>query len=188
MDSGIENIADKILDELRRGLSQEVLVQVPSVSEWLISAKRILCYGVGREGLMMKALSMRLYHLGLDVHVVGDMTAPPIGKSDLLFVSAGPGTFSTVSALTGIGRKANAQVACITAEQKGEVPRSVDHLVIIPTQTMATDQSSEAMSILPMGSLYEALMFLFFELLVLDLREKLNVTPDEMRSNHTNLE
>jgi 6-phospho-3-hexuloisomerase len=52
---------------------------------------------------------------------------------------------------------------------------------------MANDRN-EATSILPMGSLYEALMFLFFELLVLDLRTRLGIAPDEMRANHTNME
>ena len=49
----------------------------------LASARRIACYGVGREGLMMKALCMRLMHLGLDAHVVGDMTTPAVGPGDL---------------------------------------------------------------------------------------------------------
>ena len=31
----------------------------------ILQARRIACYGVGREGLMMNALCMRLMHLGL---------------------------------------------------------------------------------------------------------------------------
>jgi 6-phospho-3-hexuloisomerase len=61
-----------------------------------------------------------------------------------------------------------------------------DLTVVLPAQTMASD--AQAISILPMGSLYEALMFLFFELLVLDLRDHLRVAPQAMRANHTNLE
>ena len=45
----------------------------------ILKAKRICLYGVGREGLMIKAFAMRLFHLGLDVHMVGDMTTPPVG-------------------------------------------------------------------------------------------------------------
>ena len=29
---------------------------------------------------MMKALCMRLMHLGLDAHMVGDMTTPPVAR------------------------------------------------------------------------------------------------------------
>lgn len=180
--------ADQILDELRPGLSDDVLAQIPSLTRLLAGAGRIVCYGVGREGLMMKALAMRLYHLGCDAHVAGDMTTPPIGRADLLLVSAGPGDFSTVAALCNVARDAGATVVSITAEPEGTVPRAADRIVHLPAQTMAADQGAAATSILPMGSLYEALMFLFFELLVLDLRDHLGVTPEAMRANHTNLE
>lgn len=178
--------ADQILSELRPGLSDEVLAQIPPLAEQLLQARRILCHGVGREGLMMKALAMRLYHLGCDTHVVGDMTAPPVATDDLLFVSAGPGEFATISALAGIAGQSGARVICITAEPDGTVPRCADHVVHLPAQTMASDR--QATSILPMGSLYEGLMFLFFEMLVLHLGETMGVSSETMRANHTNLE
>ncbi|MEL6641538.1 MAG: SIS domain-containing protein [Pseudomonadota bacterium] len=180
--------ADQILDELRPGLAPDVLAQIPRLSKGLAAANRICCYGVGREGLMMKALTMRLYHLGSDAHFVGDMTSPPILSGDVLFVSAGPGFFSTVAALCDVARDAGAQVICITAEPDGLVPQAANHVVRLPAQTMAADQGTLATSILPMGSLYEALMMLFFELLVLDLCDVLQVTPEAMRAHHTNLE
>jgi 6-phospho-3-hexuloisomerase len=182
------SLADQILDELRPGLAPDVLAQIPDLSQHLAAARRIACYGVGREGLMMKALAMRLYHLGLDVHVVGDMTTPPVGSGDVLFVSAGPGAFSTVAGLAGVARGAGAEVICLTAEPDGAVPRAADRVVHLPAQTMAADQGAAATSILPMGSLFEGLMFLFFELLVLDLRDRLGISPEAMRANHTNLE
>ncbi|MDD9908145.1 MAG: SIS domain-containing protein [Ahrensia sp.] len=182
------SMADQVLEELRPGLAPEVLAQIPDLAKRLAGAGRIVCYGVGREGLMMKALAMRLYHLGLDAHVVGDMTAPPVGNGDVLFVSAGPGSFSTVAGLVGVAQEAGTDVVCITAEPDGPVPQSADVVVHAPAQTMAADKGAQATSILPMGSLFEALMFLFFELLVLDLRDQLGITPDAMRANHTNLE
>ncbi|MES0863315.1 SIS domain-containing protein [Ruegeria sp. SCPT10] len=184
----LDNLAEQILSELRPGLSGHVLKQIAPLSEALANSRQILCYGVGREGLMMKALAMRLFHLGCDAHVVGDMTAPAVGASDILLVSAGPGHFSTVAALVGVAREAGAKVVCITAEPEGAVPQAVDLTVHLPAQTMAADEGPDATSVLPMGSLYEVLMFLFFELLVLDLRDRMAVTPEDMRANHTNLE
>ncbi|MEM1004370.1 MAG: SIS domain-containing protein [Pseudomonadota bacterium] len=184
----LDGLADRVLAELRPGLSAGVLVQIAPLSRTLAQARRILCYGVGREGLMMKALTMRLFHLGCDAHMVGDMTAPAVQAGDVLFVSAGPGHFSTVAALVEVARGSGAQVVCITAEPEGKVPASADLCIHLPAQTMAADQGAAATSVLPMGSLYEALMFLFFELLVLDLRARLEVSPEAMRANHTNLE
>jgi len=52
------------------------------------AARRVALYGVGREGLVMRALAMRLYHAGLRAFVVGDMAAEPVGPGNLLMVSA----------------------------------------------------------------------------------------------------
>ena len=57
----------------------------------------------------------------------------------------------------------------------------------IPAQTMADDRAGKS-SVLPMGSLFEGALFLLFEIMVLKLRERLGVTPEAMRENHTNLE
>lgn len=152
----------------------------------ITAARHITLYGVGREGLMMRALAMRLYHLGLDAHVVGDMACPPVGPSDLLIVSAGPGNFSTVAGLVGVAKGAGARTLCVTAQPQGAVPLACDRVLVIPAQTMANDQN--AASVLPMGSLFEGAQFLVFEMLVLMLRDMIHATPAAMRARHTNLE
>lgn len=154
----------------------------------IASARRVVLYGVGREGLMMRALAMRLYHMGLDAHVVGDMSTPPVGRGDLLVVSAGPGGFSTVNGLLGVAKGAGARTACITAQPDGEAPQASDCVLVIPAQTMADDQSPDPASILPMGSLFEGAQYLVFEVLILHLRDHLGVDPEAMRARHTNLE
>jgi len=150
-------------------------------------ARRIVCYGVGREGLMMRALCMRLMHLGLDAHVVGDMATPPLGVGDLLLVSAGPGSFATVLALLDVARGARARTAVVTAQPDGEAPRRADVVFHLPAQTMSDDRDSAA-SALPMGSVYEAVQLLFFDVVSLRLRERLGQSAEDMRARHTNLE
>jgi 6-phospho-3-hexuloisomerase len=154
----------------------------------IAAAARVVCYGVGREGLMMRALAMRLYHLGLDAHVVGDMSAPPVGPGDLLIVSAGPGGFSTVLGLIGVASSAGARTACVTAQPSGDAPRACDRVLVIPAQTMANDRTPAPASVLPMGSLFEGAQYLAFELLILALRDRLGIDPAAMRARHTNLE
>jgi 6-phospho-3-hexuloisomerase len=39
-----------------------------------------------------------------------------------------------------------------------------------------------------MGSVFEGALFLLFEIMVLKLRDMLDVTPETMRARHTNLE
>lgn len=181
-----ETVAQAIA-EVKQVIDAAVPEQINAMITPIRSARRIAVYGVGREGLMMKALGMRLFHLGLDTHVVGDMTTPPLSRGDLLIVSAGPGQFSTVLGLMGVAKEAGAETMCITAEPNGAAPRGADHVIYIPAQTMARDQGSTT-SILPMGSLFEAAQFFLFEFLVLKLRDVMGLSMDEMRANHTNLE
>jgi 6-phospho-3-hexuloisomerase len=154
--------------------------------EEIVNARRIATYGVGREGLMMRAFCMRLFHLGLDAHVVGDMTTPPLERGDLLMVSAGPGNFSTVAGLVGVAKASGARTLCFTAQPDGAVPKSCDAVIVLPAQTMANDKASAGL--LPMGSLYEAVQLVFYDLVSILLRERLGQTPEQMRSRHTNLE
>lgn len=178
---------EKAVAELSEVIDKIDMVQVNQIIEALATAEKIVLYGVGREGLMMKALAMRLYHMGLDAHVAADMTTPPVGENDLLVVSAGPGYFSTVEALMITAQKSKARVVCFTAEPEGVVPKQADLVVVLPAQTMAVDTTSPS-SFLPMGSLYEGTQYLFYEYLVLLLRDYKGISPEDMRSRHTNLE
>ncbi|KAJ1569717.1 hypothetical protein HK405_004915 [Cladochytrium tenue] len=154
---------------------------------------KVFVHGVGREGLMLRAFCMRLFHLGLAAHVVGDVTAPPIGPGDLLVVSAGPGYFSTVDAICGVAKAAGARVVALTA-QPGAMRSALlgaDAIACLPAQTMADDQEEGKggdQVRLPMGSTYEGAMFVLFELVVLRLATELGQSPAQLRARHTNLE
>jgi 6-phospho-3-hexuloisomerase len=180
-------MAHQALSEIDSVFSRVAADTAARICDEILKARHIACYGVGREGLMMKALSMRLMHLGLDAHVVGDMTTPPLGNGDLLIASAGPGFFSTVMALAGEARKAGARTMVVTAQPEGPVPSVADVVIHLPAQTMANDRGGPA-SLLPMGSLYEAAQLVFFDLISILLREKTGQSPDQMRARHTNLE
>jgi 6-phospho-3-hexuloisomerase len=160
--------------------------QVEAACRTIAKARTVVLYGCGREGLMMRALAMRLHHLGLHVAMQGDMTTPPLGKGDLFLCAAGPGELSTVTALMGVAQRDGAQVLMITAEPDTPSPRRADQLLVIPAQTMARDLGGT--STLPMGSLFEGAMFLVFEIMVLRLTALLGQTADQMRARHTNME
>ena len=182
------DLVARACEELRAASAGVDPGALAALVEDLATARRIVAYGVGREGLMMRALAMRLYHLGLEAHVVGDMGCPPVGSGDLLLVSAGPGDFSTVRGLVGVARAAGARTACVTAQPGAAVPAACDRVLTIPAQTMADDQGREAASVLPMGSLFEGAQYVVFEILVLMLRDRIAASPQAMRARHTNLE
>ncbi|GMN44632.1 hypothetical protein TIFTF001_013818 [Ficus carica] len=166
---------------------------VDEISSAVARKGRVFLYGVGREGLMLKALCMRLFHLGAQAHFVFDITTPPITGRDLLVASAGPGGFSTVDALCALARSHGARVLLLTAQP--ETGSCVQHASVVghvPAQTMADDGGAaaeeRARPVLLMGSAYEGALFVLFEMAVYRLGEELGQSPDLIRSRHTNLE
>ena len=131
---------------------------------------------------------MRMFHMGLQASVVGDMTTPAIGKGDLFLVTVGPGEISTALALLGVAKEAGATILFITAQPKGRGAAFADQVLLLPAQTMADDQGASRVSVLPMGSLYEGCLFVLFEVMILKLKSKLMVDAEAMRARHTNLE
>ncbi|MBV8565044.1 MAG: SIS domain-containing protein [Methylobacteriaceae bacterium] len=186
----LKSLGQSALDEIKA-----VVTALPDgieepLSDALLTSGRIALHGLGREGLMMRAFVMRLFHLGLDAHVVGDMTTPPLGNGDLLIVSCGPGALATHDALIARARSAGATIAVVTAQPEGPTSRLADIVVFLPAQTMADDRrlARSSPSVLPMGSLFEMTQLLFFELVVIKLRDRLGETMESMRARHTNLE
>ena len=178
---------DQSLSELGGALAGIDATQVAACIKAIAGARKIALHGVGREGLQIKGLAMRLYHLGLDAHVVGDMNCPPLGPGDLLICSAGPGYFSTVQALLKVAQSDGATTMLVTAQHNADCAQSAHFVLTVPAQTMADDQAPST-SILPMGSLYEGALYVLFEIMVLLLRQNLNIDLSAMRMRHTNLE
>lgn len=176
------------LDELGAVLARVDGDRIDAACGMLAGARQIVVYGCGREALQVKGFAMRLYHLGLPVSVVGDMTTPPVGQGDVFLASSGPGETSTVLTLMRIAREAGATVLLLTAQAGGSAASLADLTLLVPAQTMANDQGSQKTSVLPMGSVFEGALFLLFEIMVLKLRELTAASPEAMRARHTNME
>jgi 6-phospho-3-hexuloisomerase len=159
--------------------------QLELLSQELLGAKQIVSFGVGREGLMMEAIAMRLMHAGFKSYVVGEMVTPAVGPGDLFLVSAGPGHFPTVETLLNVARGAGGRTAVITAQPRRVAQMPVDVVIHLPAQTMADIAAGR--SILTMGTHYEASLLLFGDLLVLRLLELTNQKPEDMYTRYTNM-
>jgi 6-phospho-3-hexuloisomerase len=169
----------------------DVLSRVPDDSyrqfcDDIIVARRIACFGLGREGLALRAFCMRLAHLGFDAHMAGDVTALPVREGDLLIVTSGPGNLTLTGAMIELGQRAGARVLVVTAQRDAADPQAADRAVVIPAQTMADDRGSA--SVLAMGTAFEIAMGMFFDLAVIRIQELTGQTHDQLRERHFNLE
>lgn len=153
----------------------------------IVAAKAIVLHGVGREGLMIRALAMRLMHLGFNAHVLGDMTAPPVGAGDLLIVSAGPGHFATIQALQEIARSSGARNLLVTAHPDGPSASLADVVIALPGPTMSEDLSVPESNLL-MGSVFEVVQLFFYDVSIVRLSDRLGRPLEDARRRHTNLE
>ena len=173
------------LDQVLSGIDAD---SVDEACRLIADANQLLLYGCGREGLQIRGLAMRLYHLGLNATMVADMAAPPLRKGDVFITSAGPGELSTVNALMQIAAREQAHILLFTAVPDTPAAANASHVVAIPAQTMANDQISHQQSLLPMGSIYEGALFMLFEMMILELQKSLSIDTSAMRARHTNME
>ena len=65
MSMTIKEMNAKAVAELTDVINRIDPIQVDALIERLAKANRVVVYGVGREGLMLKALAMRLFHMGI---------------------------------------------------------------------------------------------------------------------------
>lgn len=184
---GVMEGAARAATEIGKAAAATDPAQFEALARAIADAGQIVLHGAGREGLMMRALAMRLHHLGCRAHVWGDMAMPPVGPGDLVLLGAGPGDLPSVQTLATLAARAGARSACVTAQPGGPTPSACDMVLVIPAQTMADDRGAGA-SVLPMGSVFEGAMFLVFEMLVLRLATLLGQSPDMIRARHANLE
>jgi 6-phospho-3-hexuloisomerase len=178
--------ADGAVQEIADAVRSVPDTAIEGIVDELLAARRIACYAGGREGLVMRGLVMRLFHSGLDVHYVGDMTTPAIGDGDLLVLSCGPGRISMVEALAGVAKRDGARLLYFTAQPEIPPAQLADAVVPVTAQTMADDQDSTA--VLPMGSAYEIALFVLVDLITNGVRRRRSESVEELRSRHTNLE
>ena len=179
-------LQDSMLNELGAVLSRISDDAYCQFCDEIVQARRIVCFGLGREGLAVRGFCMRLAHLGFDAHVAGDATALPIGSGDLLIVTSGPGNLTLTNAIIDLGRRAGARAVVITAQPDAPDPRAADFAVIIPAQTMADDRGSA--SVLAMGTAFEIALSMLFDLSVIRIRDLTGQTLEQMRERHFNLE
>ncbi len=185
----MDAVTEQVLTELTacvRQVRAESLVQAGKLIE---SAARIFVAGAGRSGLCMRALGMRLMHLGKTVHVVGETTTPSITAADLLIIGSGSGRTASLLSMAGKARRSTARILLFTTDAVSPLAEIADHCIVIPAPSyMASEGSHDLTSVQPLGTLFEQSMFILCDSLMLALMRRTGVSAVEMLERHANLE
>lgn len=181
-------LIEAILSDLRRILTRVDPAQIETMHNALVSAKRIFIAGKGRSGLQMKAFAMRLMHLGLSVHVVDDVTTPALAEGDLLLIGSSSGRTGSLLRYVETARATGATMATITGNAESPIAAAAQTLLYIPATNFKAGHQHGEKSVLVMGSLFEHSLGLICDLLIIGLKQSLDVAESEMNTRHANLE
>jgi len=171
----------QILAELQEVAAGIDRTQMARLVEVLRGSKRIFVAGMGRSGLMARALAMRLMHLKFDVHVVGDTTTPSIRRGDLLVCCSRYGRSRSLGTFIAKAHEEGAQAALITMTRRTPLARKADHVFLIPV-------SEDGRSRQPLGTVFEQSLLLYCDALVLMAMARLRISERDMARQHTQLE
>lgn len=180
--------SNNVINELNGTLGQLSEENAENFANTIIRSKRIFSAGAGRSGLMMKAFTMRLMHLGFDSYVVGETVTPSIEKGDLLIIGSGSGETDSLISMANKARNIGTEIALVTIFPESTIGKLANVMVEIPASTPKLKQNRGVSSIQPMGSLFEQSLLLFMDVIVLKLMKKRGIDSDAMFRKHANLE
>lgn len=177
--------AEDLVDILKR-VSQQ---QVDALVQQMVEAKRIYVAGAGRSLLMLRGFAMRLMHVGLTCHVVGDVTTPAFTPQDLLLVGSGSGE---TESLVGIAKKAKqlgGKLAVLTIFPNSTLAQMANTLVHIPAYTDKMPESeTNKPTTLPGGSSFEEALLLLADAVIVPMARAAGLPEGELFHLHANLE
>jgi 6-phospho-3-hexuloisomerase len=134
--------------------------------------------GQGRSGLVAQMAAMRFMHLGYDVHVVGEATAPSVRRGDWLVLVCGSGQTPISVGFAAVAKSEGAKLAVITHKPHSKLAAMADLLLSIPMEN----------SVQFGGSLFEQCCLILFDSIVLRLTERQADAHSGMWHRHTNMQ
>ena len=169
----------------------EVATILPRISEQasqgfcreLARSKHVYITGVGRSGLVVQAFGQRLMHLGFDVHLAHEITAPAIRRGDLLVACSGTGTTLMPLYMARKARRIGARVVSLTA-RPGSPLAKLSHLAILVPAPLERGRETKQ----PARSLFEQCLFLYLDSVILTAMHELRIPGRKIRRRHANLE
>jgi 6-phospho-3-hexuloisomerase len=152
----------------------------------LDSGGRLFTLGAGRSGLALQMTAMRLMHLGLTAHVVGEATAPAIASGDVLLVASGSGSTHGVVRAARTAAEVGASVVAITADASSVIADLATVSIVVPA-ARKLDRDA-AVSQQYAGSLFEQSVVIVGDALFHTLWKASGLSADDLWPRHSNLE
>ncbi|GCF94177.1 6-phospho-3-hexuloisomerase [Enterococcus florum] len=176
-----------IIEELLSFVPYEREEELERLVHAILQAKSIFLSGAGRSGVAIRGFTNRLLHLGLSVHLVGEISCPRTAQGDLLILGSGSGTTSSLVALAKKAKSNGVTLALLTMDNESEIAQIADVVVVLPGVSPKLKEN-KLTSIQPMGSAFEQLSFLTYDGIILELMARMEETNETMHARHTDME
>lgn len=179
--------ASNIIEELRRAVDKISVDETEHLVNLIVHAEKVFVAGAGRSGLMGRAFAMRLMHLGIQAYVVGETVTPGIGPKDLLIIGSGSGETQSLIGMATKAKHLGATVALVTIHPNSTLGRLSVTVQLPGSSKDAGDRESTA-TIQPMASMFEQMLMILFDAVVLRLMDQTGQDTGQMFGRHANLE
>jgi 6-phospho-3-hexuloisomerase len=178
---------EKVLDEIKRTLESSNFSNLDEFTNMITNSNKIIVFGAGRVGLMMKTFAMRLTHLNLQCSFIGDVNLPRTNAGDIIIIGSGSGNTKSVVTIAEIAKNNGLNVVSITSNADSKIANLSSSFVHLNCQTKDTT-SDNRLSIQPMTTLFEQSLLIFLDSLVLILMKKMNESHETMLERHNLIE
>ena len=176
-----------VLDELKTSLGAIDPESVEKLIDIITTADQVFFVGVGRVLLSLQSMCKRWAHLGINCHIVGEITEPAITPNDVLIVGSGSGTTLFPAAIAKKAHALGAKVVHIGSNPNSELKDIVEFMVRIPVRTkyyLEDEIDSEQ----PMTSLFEQSLLLLGDIVAKMIIDRKEINMKELWHCHANLE
>ena len=177
----------KVLSEIEITLSTSNFENLAEFVNKIINANKIVVFGAGRVGLMMKTFAMRLNHLNMQSFFIGDLNLSKTGAGDLLIIGSGSGNTKSVVSIGEIAKTSGLDIISITSNLDSLIANISSSVIHLNCETKNAS-GSDRKSIQPMTTLFEQSLLIFLDSLVLILMKKLNENHESMLKRHNVIE
>ena len=181
------NTCDLVSNEIKQTLSCVDTDQLERLIDKILTADKVFFVGVGRVMLSLQAIAKRLAHLGIETHVVGEITEPALTPKDLLMVGSCSGMTLVPVAIARKAKGIGASVVHVGSNPKSDMSEIADFMVRIPVRTKLY-LSDEVDSQQPMTSLFEQTLLVLGDIVAKMIIDQRKINLKELWQYHANLE
>jgi 6-phospho-3-hexuloisomerase len=181
------DLLDVVLSEITTVVQRIGREDIRRLADVLAGAPRIFAAGEGRSGFMAKAFAMRLMHLGLPVHVVGESTTPSVQRGDVLVAISGSGTTAGTVRVAQQAVTVGATVHAVTTDPGSPLAAHAATVLLLPAATKYR-RPGEAGTVQPLSSLFDQVTHVALDVVCLLLAKRRGVDNAAAAAAHANTE